>query len=495
MYLQQQCVEGDELDAICKRYADVFQQYNPRFEEINGPNYVQRCLRTAAGVTIDDDNDQCERKVNDLITRDEFFLDNVSYRWTTPVGSVSKDYGQGDLDSEDGGDEDDDDDASSVNLDDNPKRPSPADQCRLVCDPVPRLSKAQRKYLDGVKELDKTAANSMACWKALEALKKFIDAVKNKWFEVDGLIHVPATRMFPEAVLSKLHDLVAEDKAELMASMLGRVDRLYGDVDVDTVIYEKKQYTCIDLAAHFGSVRCLEWLLAHQRYRIDEPGPSRMPLATIATIAKQPLSLVALDYFCDTNKLTVEEHKNFINYGILQSGPKEQTVLHLCVEKYRSDLLRYCADRVLYHLETENKEGISGQTALQLANFKLRMANFLTPEQRSELQLCVRHLEQLQSGLDGTDSTSASTTAAQVAMGPPGIQPSPPPEEEDLGLPPALPSAEEMAAKLASLAASGSSRRRRKKEKDAAAGGDDRADEAESSKRSKSHKKHKKKEK
>ena len=79
------------------------------------------------------------------------------------------------------------------------------------------------------------------------------------------VVHEPAAVPAGIPDIARLRQRYRDDKAELMASMLGRVDRLYGDVDVDTIVYEKKQYTCIDLAAHFGSIRCLEWLLAHQR--------------------------------------------------------------------------------------------------------------------------------------------------------------------------------------------------------------------------------------
>lgn len=422
--------DGDEeadtspLVRRCERYRNVFQSFNGRLAAIYGERAMQTVLREDAHVDEVDSDEEARAKIMALVNLDEFFINHIVYRLQSCQGIT------------------------------------PEQKCAAAGVDVPHLDEFDSAYLDSIEPVPAAQINAQPLWHVCKLLKNFMTAVTERWFDVSDLIYTPARDAFPDACVAALHEFVKLDQTDQVAHMIGREDRLYGDLTVDTIVYEQQQFTCIDLAAHYGSVRTLEWLAQRQRSRVQQPGPSRRTLFSIADSAKQPVSIVALDHFLFQSGMSSERNSHAMMYGTVSDSG--ENVLHQCVNRSRDDLLRSCVDCVQFHLDARNR---AGQTPRQLADMLYaNRSGAPTAAKLRSMQSCAQILREAEDGGDidsamrsvnafgmsiGDDSDgseSSSRLSATFAEPPPTLDPPPPLSKNVPSLQlPAAPSVEESA--------------------------------------------------
>lgn len=396
MHVRGDAEQGDELDRLCTIYAGVFQWFNLRYEAIFGRSSVLKSLYGDAGLDFDREgplssaaaaagsggaaHERHPAKLEALFDRHLLFVERLKQAMMRP-----------DTDPLDG----------------------------LASDALPTH---QRSYLRGLRMPKRAASevNASPMWKVTETLVKCIEAARKRHFEVSDLIYGPATELFPVAALEVLHKLVREDSWREMASMIGRADMLYGNIQVDTIIVADRRLQCIDVAVQHGSIRCLEWLMERHRARVSDlsvPGPCGATLVALAMKASFAISLVVIDNFRWLNKMSAEKNPNALNYGVKVEG-SESTVLHQCALSGRVDLMRTCIDFVQYHVEARSTNGAKF-TPLELAQTRLRNCNPKDTSadgvaDRVAAQECVRLLKQY-IGEDMSESADSPLSTAVVS--------------------------------------------------------------------------------
>ena len=371
---------NDELKKVCERYQDVFEYFNPRFTAIYGTNKVEKQLQIDAGVKNDDTYPEMQEKVLALVQKDISFIDQI----TNQVRGLPVSF--------------------------------PA---------MKELSAEQRAFVDKVERFgtEKCEANRSPLWEVGSMVKKFTHALIERWFDVSDMIHRPAALMFPDACVAALCFFIEKDKLAEMRKMVGRSDRLYGDLQYETIVHPRQQYRCIDLAAHYGALDCFEFLMSQQRDRLRETGPCHRTLVSIADKESRTLAVVAYDKFLFDQGMTPpsEKYANAQKYGSVDEKTKE-TVLHACVRKCRDDLLGYCLDRVLIHLKAEDQHG---QTPLELAKITAKANGvLLSSKLRDGIARCTRMLQAASDGVGGNDDTE-STSDTTLLKPPPPLAPPP----------------------------------------------------------------------
>jgi len=365
--------EIDDCDAmatLCERYRDTFQFYNPRFEVLRDRKPTSVVLRVDAGGDHGDDRAAIERKIAALVEHDEFFVDSIVYE----------------IAGRRGGD--------------------PARKFEAEGRAAPVLSDAEHDYLSTIDAVAAAEVNNSLLWFVATTLKKFMMAISKRWFDVSNLICKPAKLRYPDAALEALHDFVKEDRCDEMLEMLGRPDRLYGDLRITTIVFEPQQYQCIDLAAHYGSIACLEALLTRQPERTKDMGPCYRTLVSVADRAVQPLAIVAVDKFDFERGNCVERCPNGLKYAAVADESGE-TVLHRCLQQKvpRADLFEWCVDLVQFHLATRNKKG---ETPPQLAHSLGQSSHKGSARALDALKRCVRIMREYSEQPDSDTETPPS---------------------------------------------------------------------------------------
>lgn len=357
MLASKQMQEGDELHKIYMRYRFVFQCFNPNFGGAAGYETLRDSIFEAAG--IDKFNAKAverSEKLSKMILRDESIIGQRM--------ASSKAHSSGD-------------DSSGQHVN----------------------------------------ANASETWRFCLMLMQATKAVSESWFDVSNMIESAMRLLYPEAVLLALHYFVENNKFAALEYMLGRRDMLFGGVDVNSTVDEDRQFTCMELAAHYGVAETLEWLMERQRGRIDQPGVHGRTIVSIASAAGQPIAIVAIDNFKFRNRMSLEAHPNAAHYGVLTSE-MGNTVLHQCARQQRPDLLRYCISQVAFQIGRTNKHG---QTPLKVAE---DMANFqqkASKEARERAQECIRIIR------DKLDCSGSASSTPRDSMTPPPPLRAPPP--------------------------------------------------------------------
>lgn len=351
-------VEGDELHRIIRVYDGVFNTFNPSFIERNGAEYTFERLCDAAGVSRD--TTDMEKAIDQVIDAHELFVNLVKM--------------------------------GGANI-------------------PPGTPDAQKAYLQKVATTTVTRAadaNVSARWKVTETLMKCMDACRKRIFSVSPIIRTNAVEIFADSVLAALASFVRQDMCSEMASMIGRADRLYGDVQIDTVVQPIQKYQCIDIAVQSGSLRCLEWLMERQKGRMANPAatadvPCGESLITLAIRSSRAISLVAIDHYRWNNRMSAERCPNAMNYA-MTIADSHTTVLHACALLGRYDLLAFCIEYAQMHIQSKTTNG-AGFTPLQLA--KNRLVNLPPTDLLAfeETTRCIQLLEE-RSAAEQPDSMS-----------------------------------------------------------------------------------------
>lgn len=366
--------ETDELYEIYKRYRYVFQCFNPNFGGAEGYDSVRHALYEAAGIDKHDTSGNYDERRSDalkkMIARDEWSIKRA----------------------------------------------------------IDESKQAEAKRMQKSSKIGTVhATKSLAAGIGVQ-LMQCTHAAAERWFDVSTMIERQARAMYPRAVLLAIKHFVELDRVDALEYMLHRRDKLFGDVDVNTIVDEKRQFTPIELAAHLGVVGVLEWLMDRQRGRIDQIGAFGRTLVSIASAAGQPVAIVAIDKFKFENKISLEQHPNSAHYGIL-SNEMQNTVLHQCAILCRGDLMRFCIDQVRYQLTKLNKHGHAPlKTARDTYEFRKQL--FKSEAEERSARECIELIrERVEHGGD-SGQTSTSSTQTPRAFGddaaPPPLKPPPP---------------------------------------------------------------------
>ena len=364
---------NDPFEVICERYSNTFQFFNPRFAELRGTERTHAVLQEAAGVTENDTDDEIESKITVQLERDTFFVRSVLYELS----------------------------ARQI--------PDPEDAVKHRLGFVPEFDERQRAYLEAIEPADRAQMNKSHLWRACDMIEKCIQALSSKWFDVSNIVHEPAQSLYGTAALDALHEFIKRDELEAMLEMISRKDALYGDITLNTIVYEEKKYQCVDLAANYGATRCLRALLERQPERALQPGPSFRTLVNVAVQAEQPITIVLIDKFAFEHSLSSERHPNAGSYAILRK-PSQDSVLHSCVTRDppAADLLRWAIEHVQFHIDSTNAQG---DTPLRCAKRRERNLSEDEPLVARAVRVCISTLEN-RAPLDSS-GTSASNTATE----------------------------------------------------------------------------------
>lgn len=321
------CTQQHPIYTIYSRYKNVFLAFNPRHQHV-----AMMCdIHAAAGVnTATERADEIEKKLRAMYVRDTEYLTNFM-----KSGVVRTNNAQ----------------AAQKMLAEHSKT------TLIASSSIAALSKPENSanYL-----------NSTFQWKLGLLLSEAIAALQDRWFDVSPIIQQSAQAEYPAAVLEAIKILVQKDDAIGVNAILCRpIDRLFGDdINVNTIIDARQRYTCIELAASYGSINVLETLMAQQRNDIYKKGASGRNVPQIAIKSSQPLALVAIDYFMHRNQMTDEACANANDYGLFTEDT-ENGVLHLAARASRDDLMRHCIDQVRFQLQKKNK---AKETPLDVAD-------------------------------------------------------------------------------------------------------------------------------
>lgn len=308
-------------------------------------------------------------------------------------------------------------------------RCSPEQAQQLIVSMVLQDELALAKLMQQGKQSDsdddeRLRANASPIWEICALLKQATAGVADGWFAVSAMIEMPTRELYDDAVLLALRFFIKQNHTQALEYMLNRRDRLFGDVDINTVIDEKLQYTGIEYAAHLGVTETLEWFMERQRTRIDQPGAFGRTLVSIASAAGQPISIVAIDKFKFDNKISLEQHTNSAHYGI-ETPDLQNTVLHQCARQHRIDLLRYCIDLVVHQIRKVNR---SGQTPLTVAeqSHSFHGAFKNAAQERAAVE-CIEFLEQKMDRGSSSGSNTPHRVKTDNPMPPPPALRLPPP--------------------------------------------------------------------
>lgn len=382
-----QLSENDQLYHLYQRYRDVFQCFNPNYGGALGYEGVRDSINRAAGINkLITAPDEADALLHKLVADDEKLLSTMA----TSGSSNSKPMPVLEFATAKTFDSNDDDEDVAVVV---------AEAGRIAAE----------------KKLAAVTANTSPFWTLCQKLLQATKAVSERWFDVTNMIEAPAHEMYPRAVLLALRHFVKNNNVAALDYMINRQDRLFGDIDINTIVDEKLQFSCIELAAHVGVADTFEWLMDRQRARIDQVGATGRSLVSVASAAGQPIICVLFDHFKFQNKISTERHPNAQHYGILTSVVGN-TVLHQCALQQRADLLAFCIDSVAYQVNKNNRAGHTPLKAAQHTYAGVR--NFRSANHERAARDCIRILEERIASEGGV---YVSPRARSVAQPPPGL--------------------------------------------------------------------------
>lgn len=132
-----------------------------------------------------------------------------------------------------------------------------------------------------------------------QQLLKMLEAIEERFFDVDALIERSAIERYPVAVRAAIKKLIDEGSAEALEFVAGRKDALFGnDISYQTVLEfdNRERMNCAQMLASRGEVSKLEWLIEHEPELLDRRPADGRSLVAVAIASKQPHIIVLFDY-------------------------------------------------------------------------------------------------------------------------------------------------------------------------------------------------------
>ncbi len=258
-------------------------------------------------------------------------------------------------------------------------------------------------------------ANANLFRSVCQLLIQCTDAIRGRWFEVSPMIEQPARALHERAARLALCHFVSQNRVAEIDYMLNRTDKLFGALDVNSIVDEKRNFTPIELATHCGVADTLEYFLERQRQRIDSAHPKKGTLIQIARDARQSISVVVIDRFKFQSRICSELHPNALIYD-MTTPDSGNTVLAECAKQHRVDLMRYCIDVVAFQVEKPNN---SGETPLRIVETMLTLQQ-ISAEATHQWRRCASVLKHKANGEDDSEESVTGSVSTSLSATPRG---------------------------------------------------------------------------